>query len=309
MVPATPTLSTVLGPRGATAAIIDGSVRPAGFALQLENVPDVVPAFRRMVRGLEFDVCEMALSTYLCAREHGTAFTALPVFLVRAFHHGAIHVRRRDAGASPRALEGQRVGVAGGYTATTGMWARSLLQEEHGVRLDRVAWLLSGDEHVVAYQPPPNVTRSAGRPLTELLLEGEIDALIGPSNGHSEIVPLVQDPLSAGLEALRSRGHYPINHLVVVRDDVLAAHPGLARALVHAFAEARRRYVETLEAPGFEPRSPEERLHREVARAGHDPLPHGIASNRQVLETAIEHCMSQHIIARRPVLDTLFAAS
>jgi 4,5-dihydroxyphthalate decarboxylase len=303
------TLRAVLGARGATAPIIAGTIRPAGFELQLENAPDLIGAFRRMVRGLEFDVCEMALSTYLCAREHGTAFTALPVFLVRAFHHGAIHVRRRDAAASLDALEGHRVGVAGGYTATTGMWARSLLQEEHGVRLDRVTWVLSGDEHVVAYQPPPNVTRSAGRPLAELLLEGEIDALIGASNGHPDIVPLVDNPMSAGLEALRARGHYPINHLVVVRDDVLKAQPRLVPALIDAFDEARQGYVDALRAPGFEPRSPEEQLHCEVARAGHDPLPYGIAANRHVLETAIDHCLSQHIIATRPVLETLFAAS
>lgn len=306
--PESRTLRTVLGPRGATAPLMDGAIRPAGFTLQLENVPDVIPAFRRMVRGLEFDVCEMALSTYFCAREHGTGFTALPVFLIRAFHHGAIHVRRRDAGASPGALEGRRVGVAGGYTATTGMWARSLLQEEYGVRLDRVTWVLSGDEHVITYRLPPNATRSSGRPLAEMLLEGEIDALIGASNGHPDIVPLVPDPLAAGIEALRNRSHYPINHLVVVRDDVLQAHPGLADALVDAFADARQRYVETLHAPGFEPRSPEERLHCEVARAGFDPLPYGIAANRQVLETAIEHCMTQHIIGKRPVLENLFAA-
>jgi 4,5-dihydroxyphthalate decarboxylase len=303
------TLKAVLGARGATAPLIDGTIRPAGFALQMENVPDVIGAFRRMVRGLEFDVCEMALSTYLCAREHGTGFTALPVFLVRAFHHGAIHVRRRDAGAAPKSLEGHRVGVAGGYTATTGMWARSLLQEEHGVQLDRVTWVLSGDEHVVAYRAPANVTHSGGRPLTDMLVEGEIDALIGSPNGHPDIVPLVPDPMAAGLEALRTRGHYPINHLVVVRDDVLQAQPRLAPALLEAFADARQRYVAALRAPGFEPQSPEERLHRAVAQTGHDPLPYGIAANRHMLEAAIDHCLTQRIIATRPVLEQLFAAS
>ncbi len=48
-----------------------------------------------MVRGLEFDVSEMAMTTYLAAREHGKRFTALPVFLVRAFHHGAILVQHQ----------------------------------------------------------------------------------------------------------------------------------------------------------------------------------------------------------------------
>ena len=46
-----------------------------------------------MVRELEFDVSEMALTTYLAAKEHGVRFTALPIFLVRGFHHGAIRSR------------------------------------------------------------------------------------------------------------------------------------------------------------------------------------------------------------------------
>ena len=146
-------LRTVLGTRGPTAALKDGLVRPVGFEFDFdEEVTDVIGAFRRMVRNSEFDVCEMALSTYLCAREHGKRFTALPVFLVRAFHHSAILVRRDNSARSPKALEGQRVGVAGGYTTTTGLWARALLQEEHGVDLGRVTWVLSGDEHVAGVE-------------------------------------------------------------------------------------------------------------------------------------------------------------
>ena len=57
----------------------------------------LVDAFRRMVRELAYDVSEMALTTYLTARAHGKPFTALPVFLVRGFHHGAIQVRGAGA--------------------------------------------------------------------------------------------------------------------------------------------------------------------------------------------------------------------
>lgn len=301
-------LRTVLGTRGPTAALKDGLVRPEGFEFDFdEEVTEVIGAFRRMARNSEFDVCEMALSTYLCAREHGKRFTALPVFLVRAFHHSAILVRRDDSARLPKAFEGQRVGVAGGYTTTTGLWARALLQEEHGVDLGRVTWVLSGDEHVAEYRAPANVVSAAGRKLVDLLLEGEIEAIIGTGVDHPAVVPLVPDGLAAGLQALHERGYYPINHLVVVRDELLGQAPQLAGALFEAFAEAQRLYVESLRAPSFAPRTPEEQLHCAVIETGVNPLPYGIAPNQYVLESAIDHAMSQGIITHRPALQTLFA--
>ncbi len=300
-------LKTVLGTRGPTAALKDGLVRPEGFEFDFdEEVIDVIGAFRRMVRESAFDVCEMALSTYLCAREHGKRFTALPVFLVRAFHHGAILVRREAAVRSPKALEGRRVGVAGGYTTTTGLWARALLQEEHGVDLGRVTWVLSGDEHVTEFRAPANVVSAGGRKLVDLLLEGEIDALIGAGVDHADVVPLVPDGLAAGLQALRKQGYYPINHLVVVRDELLEQAPQLAGSLFEAFAEARRLYVDPLRVPSFAPRTPEERLHRAVIETGNDPMAYGIAPNLRMLESAIDHALAQGIITRRPALQTLF---
>ena len=85
-----PLLKTVTRTQGNNAALKDGSVQPPGFRFDFEEVPVLIDAFRRMVRGLEFDVCEMALTTYLVAKAHGVAFTALPVFLVRGFHHAAV---------------------------------------------------------------------------------------------------------------------------------------------------------------------------------------------------------------------------
>ena len=120
-----PVLKTVTRTQGNNAALKDGTVTPMGCVMDFEEVPVLVHAFRRMVRGLEFDVCEMALTTYLCAREHGVRFTALPIFLVRAFHHGAILHNLNFPVGDPRELEGRRVGINRGYTVTTGVWARA----------------------------------------------------------------------------------------------------------------------------------------------------------------------------------------
>ena len=132
---ALPKYRTVTRTQGNNRALKEGAVKARTFEFEFVEVDPLIDAFRRMVRGLEFDISEMALTTYLAAREHGKRFTALPIFLVRAFHHGAIVVNTKSGIRTPKDLEGKRVGVARGYTVTTGVWARSVLQHEHGVDL------------------------------------------------------------------------------------------------------------------------------------------------------------------------------
>ena len=291
------TLKAALVTRGHTQALKDGTVTPRGFALEFEEVPHIIQAFRRMVRGLEFDVSEMAITTYLCARAHGKRFTALPIFPMRAFHHGAVLVHKAHDIRSPKDLEHRKVGVNRGYTVTTGLWARSILQHEHGVDLDRVTWVLSGDEHVAEYVPPPNVVPiEKGKTLEGMLASGEIAAAINIQADSPEVVPLVANPEEAGLAALRDRGLYPINHTVVVRDDLLAAHPEIGPAIFEAFAEAKRRY----EPSRYEP------VHRKVAAITGDPLPYGIAPNRGVLEAVIQYSVEQGILRRPFTVEELF---
>jgi 4,5-dihydroxyphthalate decarboxylase len=291
-------LTSVSRPSGINRAVTDGSVQPAGYQLDWQDVPVLVQAFRRMVRGDEFDVCEMAATTYLVAKEHGAAFTALPVFLVRGFHHGAI--MRLDGGPidHPKQLEGRSVGVNRGYTVTTGVWARSVLQDEYGVDLSRITWVLSGDEHVATYRPPSNVIPApAGHSLAEMVTSGDLAAAIGVPAGDG-LVPLIPDPLAAGLASLRRTGIYPINHLLVVRDPLLDADPALAPALFEAFAAAKRSYV----AAGMSD------LDNQVAGiTGADPVPYGLEANRHVLNALVRAALSQRILTRPPVLEELFA--
>ncbi len=291
------TLKTALVTRGHTQALKDRTVRPRSAELDFEEVPQIIQAFRRMVRGLEFDVSEMAITTYLCARAHGKRFTALPVFPMRAFHHGAIVVNTKAGIRSPKDLEGRQVGVNRGYTVTTGLWARSILQHEHGVDLSRITWVLSGDEHVAEYTPPANVVPiEKGKKLEEMLGAGEIAAAIGVQVDSPDVRPLIPDAEDAGLAALRQRGLYPINHTIVVRDDLLAANPQLGPDLFEAFAEAKRRY----EPARYEP------LHQKVAAITGDPLPYGIEPNHAVLEAVIQYSVEQGILQRPFTVEELF---
>jgi 4,5-dihydroxyphthalate decarboxylase len=262
------------------------------------------------VRGLEFDICEMAITTYVCARAHGKRMTALPVFLVRAFHHGAIAYNTKAGIRTPKDLEGRRVGVNRGYTVTTGVWARGILQEEHGVDLSKITWVLSGDEHVAEYRAPENVVPiEPGRKMGDMLASGELAAAIGVEVNSPDVQPLIPNALEAGLAALRRNGHYPINHLVVVKDDLLAAQPELAADVFDAFAEAKRRYVARLKAGEIAKPTAVDEVHRRVMEITGDPLPYGIAPNRRVLEELIRHSLAQGIITRPVTVEELFAKS
>src|SRR5579864_4204397 len=196
-------LKTVIRTQGNNQALKDGTVKPRTFDFDFEEVPVLIDAFRRMVRGLEFDVCEMAITTYVCARAYGKRFTAVPVFLVRAFHHGAILHNTKAGIRNPKDLEGKKVGVNRGYTVTTGVWARGVLQQEYGVDLGKIIWVLSGDEHVEEYRPPPNVVPiEQGKKIADMLAAGELVAAVGVEIEHPDVKPLIPDPLEAGFAAL-----------------------------------------------------------------------------------------------------------
>jgi 4,5-dihydroxyphthalate decarboxylase len=305
------TLTAVTGTRGCTQALKDGSVTPARAGLRFEEVPVLPQAFRRMVRSLEFDVSEMAFTTYLCARAYGKPFTALPIFLVRGFHHGAIVHRAADGEVDPKELEGREVGVNRGYTVTTGVWARGILADEHGVDLSRVTWVLSGDEHVAEYRAPQNVVPVApGQDVPAMVAAGELAAGIGVAAGQPGVVPLIPDAAEAGFAALRQRGLYPINHLVVVRDDLLAAHPGLAPDLFAAYAEAKNRYTTRLREDAITDPEPADRMYQRVMEiTGADPLPYGIAPNRAMIDELIRHAVAQQILDKPVSAEDLFPAS
>jgi 4,5-dihydroxyphthalate decarboxylase len=301
-------LKAVSRTQGNNEALKERVINPLTCRLEFEEVPLLIEAFRRMVRGLEFDVCEMALTTYICARVHGKRFTALPIFLVRAFHHGAIMYNTKVGVRSPTDLEGRRVGVNRGYTVTAGVWARAVLQHQYGVDLSKVTWVLSGDEHVAEYRHPDNVVPiEPGRKMSDLLADGELAAAIGVDVVHPDVRPLLSDPTQAAFDALRRDGHYPINHLIVVRDDVLEAHPGLAADLFDAFARSKRLYVDRLAKNAIERPTAVDEMHRRVMDiTGADPLPYGIEPNRRTLENLMQYILEQKIVERALPIEELF---
>jgi 4,5-dihydroxyphthalate decarboxylase len=305
-----PKLKTVTRTQGNNKAFKDGTVKPKTFDPDFVEVDPLIAAFRRMVRGNEFDICEMAITTYICAREFGKPMTAVPVPLVRAFHHGAILVNTKAGIRTPKDLEGKKVGVNRGFTVTTGVWVRGVLQQEYGVDLSKITWVLSGDEHVAEWQRPSNVVPiEPGKKMEDMLTSGELVAAIGLDVKSPDVQPLIPNALEAGLKALRERGHYPINHLVVIKDELIAKHPDLAADVFNAFAESKRLYVERLKAGKIDKPTDFDEMHKRVMEITGEPLPYGIAPNRKVIEELIGHAVTQGIITQPVAVDDLFAPS
>ncbi len=300
------TLRTSIGNYGHTTPLKDGTITSERFDMEHIEIIPVPMIFRRMVRSLEFDVAEMALATYLCARAHGKKFTGIPIFLTRDFYHGALVYNSRSGIESPKDLEGRKVGVRS-YTFTPGVWTRGILISEYGVDLSAVTWVLSGDEHVEEYVAPSNVVVSPNNDLVEMLLSGEIDAAIAPGPVDSpDVLPLFPEAREADDAWHHKTGIYPISHLLVAKDATLEANDGLATELFEMFNEAKSQYLCSL-LSGDATAPMDQALLKMAEIVGDDPIPYGYESSKKSLETFIGFNVEQGVIPEAVDPTDLFA--
>jgi 4,5-dihydroxyphthalate decarboxylase len=305
-----------------TSAVRNGSIPIEGVDAEIISVQPQIAAFRRMVRHIEFDVCELAPTTYMIARAYGAPFIALPIFLQRRFHHGGLLVRS-DAGIKmPRDLEGRKVGVRA-YSVTTGVWSRSILMDEFGLDSPKVTWVVDDEEHVTQLRLPSNVIHAPnGQSLAEMMATGELaagfqgNAGIGrsgsPTSGWRTEDAHYPDlfPNATELEAEwhARTGIYPLHGTIVVKDSVLAEHPWVARSIFNAFLRAKDEWLARL---GTSAAMNEAEKNYSALRAivGPDPLPYGIAPNIVTIKALEETAFRQGLTPRRMSADELFVDS
>jgi 4,5-dihydroxyphthalate decarboxylase len=315
-------LKIAIATSGHTAALKDGRVAIEGVKPDFVEVVPIIAAFRRMVRDLEFDVCEMAPTTYLIARARGAPYIALPIFVMRRFHHGGFVVRP-DAGiARPKDLEGKKVGVRA-YSVTTGVWTRGVFVNEYGLDSSKVTWVVDDEEHVSTLKLPKNVIHAPeGKSLASMMASGELQAGFSgpagigragpPTSGWeksgqtpAQIYPeLIPDAAKAEADWFRRTGIYPIHGTIVVKTDVLSKHPQVGKALFQAFVEAKKPYLERLKRG--EGHAPEDERYRMLAPLVGDPLPYGMKANRASIEALVTYALQQELIPKRPPLDEVF---
>jgi 4,5-dihydroxyphthalate decarboxylase len=304
----------------------NGDVLAEGIEIVPMSFP-VEEIFSRGMRYGEFDVSEMSMGNYLArvARDVD-AFTAIPVFPSRMFRHSCIFVRRDRGITAPADLAGKRVGVPS-WRQTATIWARGILAHEYGLDLASIAWLQAGIDEPARPETaaeraltalPPGVTLQPqpGRSLNELLLAGEIDALIAARppqaflDRRPEIVRLFADYRAVEEAYFRATGIFPMMHVIVVRRDVATAHPWAARNLYHALVEARRRAIErALDHNAARLPVPWSNRHaEEMAQLfGPDFVPYGLAANRRALEAFAAFAFEQGVAARPVSPEELFA--
>ncbi|NUB45641.1 PhnD/SsuA/transferrin family substrate-binding protein [Fertoebacter nigrum] len=315
-------LSMALHPYDRTQAILDGTVTVEGCSVN--TIPlGAEEAFARAIGSQQFDVTEMSLGSYLVQSASGTAeYLAIPVFLSRSFRHGAIYVREGSGIDSPEDLRGRRVGVPE-YQMTAALWARGLLQDDHGISAGDIAWTTGGLEQAGRHEKAPlrlpetiRVTSCGpSETLTGLAQQGQIDAIIsarapssvGQPGGMRHLFP---DRRAREEDYFRRTGIFPIMHVVALRRSLAKAHPWLAQSLFKAFSAAKARAMDGLREVGvLQVMLPwlADDLARTQAVMGSDFWPYGVGPNRATLETAVRHAQEQGLTRERVPVEALFA--
>jgi 4,5-dihydroxyphthalate decarboxylase len=301
----------------------DGTVRLGGARLNVLDLP-VEETFFRMLRFEEFDVAELSLSSYVLTLAHGAPFVAVPVFPSRAFRHSGIYVRDDSALTDPAQLAGRTVGVPE-YQITAAVWIRGILAEHHGLDVASVRYRTGGlDEpgrvEKLRLDLPPRITVSPidpGQTLTQLLIDGELDAIYsarnpGPFNtpGGGGIRRLFPDPEAAERSYHARTGIFPIMHTLVIRRSVYEKHRWLARELVKACTAAKALTLSGMgETAALRYALPWlwAEVDRTRAALGEDWWPYGLERNRATLVTFLRYSHEQGLAPRLHEPEELFA--
>ena len=220
-------LKTLLGDHPGTAALKNGLVKSDLVAFDFVPYSPTNKGFKPMVREGAFDVSEMAVVTYLMAKSFGKPMVLLPDVVLARFQHAHALYNAKAGKLSPRDLNGKCVGIRS-FTTTTGAWLRGILANDHGVDLDQIDWVTFEDAHVAEFT---DTTKRApvGKQIIQMLIDGEIDAVLGEKSDHPDLKPLFADVLAEEEAWFAKHRVVPINHMVVVSRTLSEQHPEAVR--------------------------------------------------------------------------------
>ena len=265
-----------------------GEITSPSLKLDFVEVKPMHLAFKPMVREHAYDASEMALVTYLQAKEHNKGLRLLPAAMLARFQHGTVLYNSARGTLAPKDLAGKRIGVRS-YSQTTAGWVRGILQNDYGVDFSKVKWVTFEDGHVAEAKDPPGVIRAEkGKDITGMLLDGELDAAIygAAMPDDARLKSVVANP-DEEAKAWYAKHHLvPVNHMVVVTDEFAKAHPEAVTELYRMLEAGRA-------AAGG-------------AKDGIDKTPFGKAANRPCLELLISYCLQQRLISRKLSVDELW---
>ncbi|HWP60694.1 MAG TPA: hypothetical protein VNL14_22560 [Candidatus Acidoferrales bacterium] len=216
---------------------VDGAVKVEGFDLEISSF-----------RGPEFiDAWDASFGGLVQTKAKGDhPYVSIPAFPNRKFRLSYIFVRAAAGIETPKDLEGKRVFVS----STAGIWARGALQNYYGVDFTRIQWFMSAREakswgpgiHVEAL---PEVSGAGGAAVDEMLLKGELDAVIEPnvlpsiSRRDPRVRRLFRDYRTEEQNYFKATGIFPISHMVTLKQEFVDKHPEAPVALLKAYRQAR----------------------------------------------------------------------
>jgi 4,5-dihydroxyphthalate decarboxylase len=315
-------LSVAIGPYDRMRPLVDGEVAidavdPQFMLLEPEEI------FFRAMRHEAFDICELSLSSYCLRVARGDCpYVAVPVFPSRAFRHTCTVVRTDRGIARPEDLRGKRIGIPE-YQLTANVWARAILEEDHGVAPSDITWVRGGYEtpgrvEKLAVTLPPGVVVEAapeGATISGMLAAGALDGVMGPrapspfERGDPMLRWLYDDPTAAAEDWFRRTRIYPVMHVLGIRRSLAERHPWLPVAAMKAFERSKRLALERLaDTSATKVTLPfvEEGLRRARALMGEDFFSYGMGPNRHVFDWFLRHHHRQGLSGRLLAPEELF---
>ena len=229
-------LRTLLGDHACTAALKNGSIRSDLVEFDFVEHSPTNKGFKPMVREGAFDVSEMAIVTYLMAKNFNKPMVLLPDVVMARFQHGHAFYNARRGVLTPADLSGKRVGIRS-FSTTTGAWLRGILANDYGVDLNAIDWITFEDAHVAEFEDHTR-RAPAGKQIVQMLLDGELDAILGEKVEHPDLKPLFADARGEEARWFAKHAVKPINHMVVVKQELSDRHPDIVREVHRLLLEA-----------------------------------------------------------------------
>lgn len=311
-----------------TRALADGTVKIPNANATFHSAPIVTEIFEGMIRERKFDISELGMTYFLRTFEgQSSPFVAIPVFPNRAFRHSAIYIHKASGIEKPEDLNGKTIGELALYSHDAGLMPKGMLMDEHGFQPETCRWVIGGLDwplkpiNFVPHTHPANVPVSdipKGKELGTMLEAGEIDALISADvpkcmlENSSKVTRLFPDYPAVEREYFKRTGIFPIMHTVVIRKDLLAQQPGLAKTIYQSFCDAKKHAVEeyqhglifnnmSIMFPWFSQLITEDR-----AVLGDNWWPYGIEANRKAIEAVLRYHFEQGITKRLFKIEDIF---
>ena len=304
-------LSIALGDYDRTRPLLYGQVGAEGLKLKVVSAPIGEFCVRPVYE--EYDVAETSFSWYVAARSRGEKVIALPIFPLRMAVLGYMFVRTDSPYTSPKDLIGKRVATSS-YRATVNLWLRGILKDHWGVTPDQINWVTVRPEAQNFIIPEGvSCTQMPGRSQGELLLSGEVDAVMGPEappefyGEHSGMRRLLPDSWKETQDHYRRTGIFPITHTVVMSEKLYKRKPWIAERMLGAFTEAQKA-CDTFHLNSKHVSFPDAEFFMEQQRKlyGRDPWKHGIAANRHNIETFTRYAFEQGYTVKHQPVEELF---